>query len=231
MQQHKNCFAWLKQTLTTEVISINKAAKKTTGYYDKLSGKYNKQYQSYLRHTHKKLLGRLELGPKDEILDVSAGTGLLAEMVMQKSGPFKRMVLNDPSEGMLAEAKYLLRHHTKEIEFTGHFSEDLPFEDASFTRIICLNSFHYYVNQEAVMSHFSRLLKPGGTLWIQDWNRVGLFKAAIFLIDLLSPEHIHARTLDETKELAEAHGFIVKNEDSWRFRIWNFFYLKCERKL
>ncbi|MCC5942946.1 MAG: class I SAM-dependent methyltransferase [Balneolaceae bacterium] len=175
------------------------------------------------------MFDKLKLHHKDEILDVSAGTGLLADMVMQKSGPFKRLVLNDPSEGMLAQAKYLLRHHTKEIEFTSHFSENLPFEDASFTQIICLNSFHYYVDQKAVMAHFSRLLKPGGTLWLLDWNRVGLFKAAIFLIDLLSPEHINTRTLDETKKLCEEHGFTVKDEDRWRFRIWNFFFLKCER--
>ncbi|TVR17443.1 MAG: class I SAM-dependent methyltransferase [Balneolaceae bacterium] len=209
---------------------MHKAARKTTGYYDKLSKKYNKQYHSYLRHTHKKMASKLKLHQTDEILDVSAGTGLLADMVMQKSGPFKRLVLNDPSEGMLAQAKYLLRHHAKVIEFTSHFSENLPFEDESFTQIICLNSFHYYVDQKAVMAHFSRLLKPGGTLWMLDWNRVGLFKVASFLIDLLSPEHINTRTLEETRQLCRANGFTVQDEEQWGFRVWRFFFLRCERE-
>ncbi len=172
---------------------------------------------------------KLKLHRDDEILDVSAGTGLLAEMILQKSGPFKRFVVNDPSEGMLSQAKYLLRHDVKKIEFTGHYSENLPFEDASFTQIICLNSFHYYVNQEKVMAHFSRLLKPGGTLWMLDWNRVGLFKVASFLIDLLSPEHINTRTLDETKQLCRPNGFTVQDEEEWGFRVWRFFFLKCKR--
>ena len=174
------------------------------------------------------MFGKLKLHPEDEILDVSAGTGLLAEMILQKDGPFRRFVLNDPSEGMLAKAKYLLRHHTKEIEFTGHFSEDLPFDDSAFSQIICLNSFHYYVDQPSAIKHFSRMLKPGGTLWILDWNRVGLFVIANKFIDLLSPENINTRSLSETKTLCEKQGLLPKEEDEWSFRFWNFFFLKCE---
>ena len=201
---------------------MNSAAKDTITYYDKLADRYDKQYQSYLRHTHEKLLDKLELSPNDEVLDTSAGTGLLAREILDAFGPFNRLVLNDPSPKMQERAKYRLRYE-KEVEFTCHFSEELPFEDDSFTQVICLNSFHYYTNQERVLENFSRVLKPAGTLWLLDWNRTGSFKIANKFIDWLSPENINSRTLTELKPLLTDQNFKFNEEDSWGYRWWNFY--------
>lgn len=131
---------------------------------------------------------------------------------------------------MLEQARYRLRYNKEHVEFTGFFSEKLPFNDHSFTQIICLNSFHYYVDQQTVMAHFRRLLKPGGTLWIQDWNRAGTFILASKMIDLFSPENINTRNLEEMKQMCRQYGFIVKGEDAWGYRWWKFFFLKCKLK-
>lgn len=208
---------------------LNSTAKNTVHYYDKLADRYDKQYQSYLKHTHEKLLDKLELSSSDEVLDASAGTGLLAREILDMFGPFNRLVLNDPSPKMQERAKYRLRYE-KEVEFTSHFSEELPFENDSFTQVICLNSFHYYTNQERILENFNKVLKPAGTLWILDWNRTGSFKIANKFIDWLSPENINSRTLSEIKSLLSDNGFKVIGEDTWGYRWWNFLFVRCERK-
>lgn len=205
---------------------MNTAAKDTVHYYDKLADKYDKQYQSYLKHTHGKLLDKLEISSSDDVLDCSAGTGLLAQEIIDKYGLPNRLVLNDPAPKMQERAKYRLRYE-KKVEFTSHFSEELPFAENSFTQIICLNSFHYYTHQDDVLAHFRRILKPGGTLWMLDWNRTGSFKIASKLIGWLSPENINSRTLDELKSLLANHNFEVIDEDTWGYRWWNFLFVKA----
>lgn len=206
---------------------INSAATNTVHYFDKLAGRYDKQYQSYLKHTHEKLLSELNLSSDDEILDASAGTGLLAQEILKKFGPFQKFVLNDPSPQMLERAKYRLRYE-ENIDFQNQFCEELSFDDNSFSQIICLNSFHYYIHQDDVLAHFRRTLKPGGNLWILDWNRTGSFRIASKLIEWLSPENINSRNLDEMKEMFRQHKFEVKEEKTWGYRWWNFFFVRCK---
>lgn len=208
---------------------MNSVAKDTVNYYDKLAHRYDKQYQSYLKHTHEKLLSKLELSPTDDVLDCSAGTGLLAQEIIDKYGLPNRLVLNDPSPKMQERAKYRLRYK-KKVEFTSYFSEELPFQENTFTQLICLNSFHYYMDQRRVLENFRIVLKPGGTLWILDWNRTGSFKIANKFIDWLSPENINSRTLNELKSLLSNQNFEVIGEDTWGYRWWNFLFVRSVQR-
>jgi len=173
------------------------------------------------------MLKKLTLKKEDQILDVSAGTGMLAEGILSKYGPFKRLVLNDPSRGMLEQAKYRLRYH-KEIEFTSDFSEDLSFREDEFTKIICLNSFRYYTDHPAVLSHFRRMLKSGGQLYILSWNRTGFFRFLNWIITVVSNQEMNTRSLDEMKAILNEAGFTTVEAEAWRFRWWKFFFVKCE---
>lgn len=205
---------------------MNSAAEDTVHYYDKLADRYDKQYQSYLRHTHEKLLSKLEMSSTDTVLDCSAGTGLLAQEIIEKFGFPTRLVLNDPSPKMQERAKYRLRYQ-KNVEFTSYLSETLPFPENTFTQAICLNSFHYYTNQQRVLKNIRTIVKPGGTLWILDWNRTGSFIIANKFIDWLSPENINSRTLSELKSLLSDQKFEVIEEDTWGYRWWNFLFIRA----
>lgn len=171
----------------------------------------------------------LELSADDKILDVSAGTGILAKKIVQKKGPFKRLVLNDPSEKMLERAKYRLRYKAG-VEYKNKLTEELFFKKAGFTKVLCLNSFHYYVDQEKALENMSNALETGGTLYFQDWNRVGRMKVFGKIIDWMSPENINIRNKGEMKLLLKKHGFKVKAEKMWSFRWWNFFFIRAEKK-
>jgi len=179
-----------------------------------------------LNHTHRKMKKKLDFRPEDSILDVSSGTGLMAEAIINKSGPFKRYVANDPSTKMQEVAKYRLRYK-ENVEFTGYFAEKLPFEENSFDHIICINAFHYYVDQPAALAHFRRVLKPEGNLWVLNWNRVGTFKIANWIIKTLSAENINTPSVGEMKKMLTEQNFTIKDEETWGYWWWKFFFLKC----
>ncbi|WP_069131629.1 class I SAM-dependent methyltransferase [Rhodohalobacter halophilus] len=172
------------------------------------------------------MLAKLQLQREDHILDASAGTGILAKEISDTFGPFDRLVLNDPAEKMLQKAKTRLAE-TSNVEFTNCFCEELDFKPNSFDKILCLNSFHYYIGQEKVLNLFHLFLKPGGTLYLLDWNRKGWFTIVSSLIGLLSPENINTRSADEMSKMLTKSGFSVKEKEEWSFRWWKFYFMKC----
>jgi len=203
--------------------SSDKSIQKTVGYYDRLSKKYDKSYYVYLKHTHDKFMDRLNFSPGDHILDISSGTGILAEKILLKF-PDVKITLNDPSDGMLQIARDRLKHFENMI-FTSYPAEKLPFKEAHFDHITCLNSFHYYTDQHRVTQSMRNILKSGGTVKILDWNRHSWFHLPNAIISLLSPENINTRSLTEMKTLLTDSGFEIRSEEYWSFRFWKFFYV------
>ena len=163
------------------------------------------------------------------VLDCSAGTGILADTMLHQFD-INKLILNDPANKMLNIAKERLKFAKTEIAYTNYFAEELDqLLPKKFDHIICLNSFHYYVDQERVLYNVQQLLKPGGTLWLLDWNRTSFFILSNKLIDLFSSMNINTRSLAEIKNLLKFSDFSIEDEKKWRFRLWNFFYLKAKR--
>ncbi len=201
---------------------------KTVGYYDRLSGKYDRSYSGYLHHTHKRLLKCMDILPGEKILDISSGTGILAEKLLERY-PDIELVLNDPSDGMLAIAKDRLKKND-EVQFTRNNAEEISFEKDTFDRVICLNSFHFYEDQEKVVQNIYDFLKPRGRVNMLDWNRQGWFHLPNTIISLLSPENINTRSLAEMKCMLQNMLFEIILEQRWTFRFWKFFMIEAAKK-
>lgn len=204
----------------------NKKAKKTIRFYNKQSPRYDKQYSVYLAHTHHKFLEWFECSAGDQVLDVSCGTGILGRELIDGDYPFSELTLNDPSAGMLEQAKEKIPE-TDRVRFTSDYIEQLSVSSNSINRLICLNSFHYYTSHDDALRHFSRVLKPGGTLYLQDWNLEGWFHIPNILINLGTPENINTASLRNLLEKLPEYGFAVQRSEAWSFRFWKFYKIEA----
>ena len=202
---------------------------KTIGYYNRFSNRYDRAYAAYLDHTHQRLLrqiGNIDISG-ERILDVSCGTGLLAEQLLKHYSDLD-LVLNDPADDMRAVAEKRVKSKTK-AEFSDMLAEDLALEPDSFNRVICLNSFHYYVDQAVALRNMQNALKSGGSIHMLDWNLEGWFHLPNAIISALSRENINTRSVDETEEMFESTGLKITERQTWNYRFWKFYLIEATK--
>ncbi len=197
--------------------------------YDGKAGKYECRWQKYLVHTHKKLLAELESEEGDYILDISAGTGLFAKYALEEGKKFSKLVLNDVSSEMLEIAKKRFSEHPQ-VVFSSSPAESLNLKSKSFDSVICLNAFHHYEHQERALSEICRVLKPGGNVYMLDWNREGFFKIVNGLIKHIVKDPIHTLSAKEMRERLLDKELNILNSKGWRFGYWKFFLYKAQKK-
>jgi 2-polyprenyl-3-methyl-5-hydroxy-6-metoxy-1,4-benzoquinol methylase len=204
--------------------------KKTQTSYNLQASSYEKRWKDYLTHTHREFLQRVEVNEDDRILDVSCGTGLLAEELVSANAPFSELVLNDISHEMISIAKKRL-NNLPNVSYSEFPAGQIQKMNKTFDLIICLNAFHHYEHQTQVVQNFHGLLASGGKVCILDWNRIGLFRPVNSIIKRFSSEHIDTRSEIEVKELLTETGFQIKVMHSWAFRYWRFYFFEAVKIL
>ncbi|MDZ7659738.1 class I SAM-dependent methyltransferase [Fodinibius sp.] len=189
-------------------------ADSTITHYNRKAANYEQKWHKYLEHTHQSLIKHIVIESSDVILDISGGTGLLAKNLVDQNYSFTYFVINDPSEEMLSIARQ--RFSDKPIiSFKNQKVQDLSYPQNYFTKIICLNSFHFYEKQDQVLNRFYKLLKPGGKLYILDWNREGFFRILNTLIRWSSPEYINTRSLGKLRQMLSNNNFDIQKSNNW----------------
>lgn len=228
---HKHTTHTATQKVTLDFEEQMELSDKTIHFYNRLSPYYDRGYRSYLSHTHDKFIEMLgETHPEDRILDLSAGTGILAERLIQERKPFAHLTVNDPSLGMLNSAMTKLPSRS-DLTYTQHKAEELPFHQGQFDIICSLNSFHYYTDQEAVLRNVSQLLSPGGRFLLLDWNLQGFFRIPNRIIKTFSPEYIDTKPVTYHEEMLPRHGFSIRHCETWTRRYWNFYRVDARKRL
>jgi SAM-dependent methyltransferase len=99
--------------------------------------------------------------PADRALDVGAGTGFLSGALL---GRVADAVALDSSQAMLSFAPAGVR------TVVGR-ADAMPFEDASFDLVTCVNTLHHLPDPHAALREIARVLAPGGRFAIQDYLR------------------------------------------------------------
>lgn len=137
------------------------------GFWDLYARVYDNVYQLM---PYRKLLWdtlqSLELAPGMRVLDAGCGTGNLEHFLAQKDLPPVKVDAVDFSPGMLEMAAEKCR----ELDFVSFqqldLSSPLPFEDATFDRIVSINVLYALPDPDATVQELLRVLKPSGALVI-----------------------------------------------------------------
>ena len=152
-------------------------------------------------------LALMDLKPGDKVLDLGCGAGwasrLLAHMVGGGERPGQVVGL-DVSDEMIRRA----RANSAELDnvlFIVGSALQIPWEENFFDKVLSVESFYYYGDQDRALDELFRVLAPKGELYI--------------LINLYKDNHYSLRWVEELKvpvqvrseqeymELLRDHGF------------------------
>lgn len=150
-------------------------------------------------------IARMALQPGDRVLDLGCGAGwatcLLARAV--EGGP-GMAVGQDISDEMVARAR-AASVHVENVLFSVGASDEIPWRDEYFEKVLSIESFYYCPDQEAVLREVYRVLVPGGRLFIL----LNLYKEnpySLRWVDQLKVP-VHARSEVEYEAMLRAQGF------------------------
>ncbi len=105
------------------------------------------------------LVSRVDVGPRDTVLDVATGTGAVALELLRQKGC--TVVGLDPSPEMLAEAR---RRLPPEVRLVEGDAESVPFPDGAFDAVTFAYPLRYVADPGAALRELARVIRPGGTL-------------------------------------------------------------------
>ena len=115
------------------------------------------------------MIRRMALEPGERVLDLGCGTGwasrIVARLVATGPAGFGQVVGLDISDEMIARA----REASTEFEnllFVWGSAEKIPWEENYFDKVLSIEAFYYYPDQERVISELFRVMAPRARLYI-----------------------------------------------------------------
>lgn len=115
-----------------------------------------------------RLINALSPFDNDVILDVGTGPGIYAIDIARKT-PDSRIIGIDISEAFVTIAHEKAQvAKVSNTKFSLGNIEDLDFEDAYFTKIICAGVISVVKKRDQAVAELARVLKPGGHLAVRE---------------------------------------------------------------
>jgi ubiquinone/menaquinone biosynthesis C-methylase UbiE len=164
-----------------------------------------------MEHHHlditQKTIRLMDLGPGARVLDLGCGAGwatrLLAQSVAggEQSG---QVVGLDVSDEMIRLAQESSRAFTN-IQYVVGSAQRIPWQDNFFDRVLSVESFYYYSDQDRALDELFRVMAPGGRVFIL----INLYRDneySLQWVDKLKVP-VHVRSAAEYEEMFKKHGF------------------------
>ena len=118
---------------------------------------------------HDLFISWMSLSPQSRVLDVACGSGHTTLRIASRTGCTVQGVdihENAIAEGVAAAEQLDL---ASRATFQVHdAASPLPFDDASFDALICIDAINHLPNRPAILGEWARVLKPGGVLVFTD---------------------------------------------------------------
>src|SRR5215471_14431812 len=145
-----------------------------------------------MEHHHlnitEKTLRLMNLRPGERVLDLGCGSGwatrLLARMVGDGPQGFGQVVGLDISDEMVRQARAASKDFDN-VMFVVGSAQQIPWEENFFDKVLSVESFYYYADQDRALAELFRVMAPKGYLYI--------------LINLYRDNHYSLRWVEELK--------------------------------
>src|SRR5215212_10833251 len=117
------------------------------------------------------LFARVQITPGDEVLDVAAGTGNIA---LRAAAAGAQVVGLDLTPELFAAARRRAAGAGVSVEWVEGDAEALPFEDASFDRVLSAFGVQFAPRHEIAAHELAGVCRPGGRIGLVNWTPQGL---------------------------------------------------------
>ena len=184
-----------------------------------LTGEGPEAYERYMVPIHcmalaEDLIDRVRLRPREQVLDVACGTGIVSRYAAQRVGTLGHVTGVELNPAMIEVARHVSAYH-EPVEYLEGDASALPVPDAGFDVTLCQHAIMFFPDRVSAYREIRRVLRSGGTFLFNVWSEIEDNEFANVITDALSvlyPE-------DPPKFLARApygHGCPAKIESDVR---------------
>lgn len=115
-------------------------------------------------------IGRLDLQPRDRVLDVACGSGNLA-IPAARAGAI--VTGADIATNLLEEARARAESEGLKIQFDEGDAENLPYSDSAFDVVVTMFGAMFAPRPELVATELTRVCRAGGRIAMANWTPEG----------------------------------------------------------
>ena len=155
-----------------------------------------------------KTLRLMNLRSGERVLDLGCGSGwatrLLARIVGEGPEGFGQVVGIDISDEMVRQARAASKDFDN-IMFVCGSAQQIPWEENFFDKMLSVESFYYYPDQERVLGELFRVMAPHGRMFIL----INLYKDNPYSLQWVDKLQVpvHVRSAAEYAEMLKRHAF------------------------
>jgi arsenite methyltransferase len=139
-------------------------------------------------------LALMELKPGDRVLDLGCGAGWASRLIAKAVDGKERagqVIGLDVSDEMIRRARAASVDYDN-LMFVVGSAQQVPWEENFFDKVLSVESFYYYADQERALAELFRVMAPKGELYI--------------LINLYRDNHYSLRWVEELKVPVQVHS-------------------------
>jgi ubiquinone/menaquinone biosynthesis C-methylase UbiE len=157
------------------------------------------------------LIEAAALRPRERVLDIACGTGIVARTAARTLGGGASVVGLDLSAPMLEAARSAAKAEGVSADWKEGSAVKLPLADATFDVAFCQQGLQFFPDRPAALCEMYRILAPSGRLVLSVWREIERSPGFAVLADALT-RHISP----EAGKLMTSGPFGLSNPEALR---------------